>query len=114
MKKKIAIVKTKGGLQLKYDNYKKAKNGKIKRTPYEKYVMRAQEYGIPKSDILDADSYITTLVHNREKGRKLTPDDVARWQAQGGHTDKEIANYWKAAQRMGTNLTRKQFSFTGG
>lgn len=88
---------------------KKSKRQKPKRklTPYEKYVIRAKELGI--ETILKKGAYDSTIELNREKGRKVNPEIIARWQAQGKKTDKQIKAKWHAAKLVNPNLTRAQF-----
>ena len=88
---------------------KKSKRQKTKRklTPYERYVIRAKELKV--ETILKEGAYNSTVELNREKGRKVNPEIIARWQSQGKKTDKQIKAKWHAAQLKNPNLTRAQF-----
>lgn len=88
---------------------KKSKRQKTKRklTPYEKYVIRAKELNV--YPILKEGAYNSTIKLHREKGRKVNPEIIARWQAQGKKTDKQIKSKWNAAKLQNPNITRAQF-----
>ena len=69
---------------------KKGKRQTIKRklTSYERYLVRAKELNVDY--VLTEGEYYATVRFNREKGRKVNHEILARWQFQGDHTDKQI------------------------
>lgn len=88
---------------------KKGKRQTIKKklTSYERYVVRAKELNVDY--ILTEGEYYATVRFNREKGRKVNHEILARWQFQGDHTDKQIKAMWNAAKRQNPEITRAQF-----
>ena len=78
-----------------------------KASKYEKYVTYARQSKVDY--ILTEGEYKTTEIRNRNKGRKVTPETVVRWQIQEGHTDKQIKAMVKAAKLRNPNITRAQF-----
>ena len=88
---------------------KKGKRQTIKKklTSYERYVVRAKELKVDY--ILTEGEYYATLRFNREKGRKVNHEILARWQFQGDHTDKQIKAMWNAAKLQNPEITRAQF-----
>jgi hypothetical protein len=80
---------------------------KAKLSRYEKYKAYAQQEKLDYT--LTESEYKTTEVRNKEKGRKVTPKNVVRWQKQGGHTDKQINAMLKAAKRHDAEITKAQF-----
>lgn len=78
-----------------------------KLTAHERYVIRAKEYGVDY--ILSEGEYNATVRINREKGRKVNYEVVARWQQQGEHTDAQIRAMLHAAQLNDPTLSRRQF-----
>ena len=78
-----------------------------KASKYEKYVTYARQSKVDY--ILTEGEYKTTEIRNRNKGRKVTPEIVVRWQIQEGHTDKQIKAMVKAAKFKNPNITRAQF-----
>lgn len=88
---------------------KKGKRQTIKKklTSYERYVVRAKELNVDY--ILTEGEYYATVRFNREKGRKVNHEILARWQFQGDHTDKQIKAMWNAAKLQNPDMTRAQF-----
>ena len=78
-----------------------------KSSAYERYVAHAKQQKVDY--ILTKEDYKTTVVANKLKHRYVTPAVVARWQAQGGKTDKQIRAMLNAAKQNDPTLTRKQF-----
>ena len=88
---------------------KKGKRQTIKKklTSYERYVVRAKELNVDY--VLTEGEYYATVRFNREKGRKVNHEILARWQFQGDHTDKQIKAMWNAAKLQNPDLTKAQF-----
>lgn len=88
---------------------KKGKRQTIKKklTSYERYVVRAKELNVDY--ILTEGEYYATVRFNREKGRKVNHEILARWQFQGDNTDKQIKAMWNAAKLQNPDMTRAQF-----
>ena len=78
-----------------------------KSSKYEKYVAYARQSKLDY--ILTESDYKTTEVRNRNKGIKVSPKAVVRWQLQGERSDKQIKAMWNAAKLRDPNLTRAQF-----
>lgn len=88
---------------------KKGKRQTIKKklTSYERYLVRAKELKVDY--VLTEGEYEATVRFNREKGRKVNHEILARWQFQGDHTDKQIKAMWNAAKLQNPDLTKAQF-----
>ncbi len=88
---------------------KKGKRQTIKRklTSYERYLVKAKELKVDY--VLTEGEYYATVRFNREKGRKVNHEILARWQFQGDHTDKQIKAMWNAAKLQNPDLTKAQF-----
>lgn len=88
---------------------KKGKRQTIKKklTSYERYVVRAKELNVDY--VLTEGEYYATVRFNREKGRKVNYENLARWQSQGDNTDKQIKAMWNAAKLQNPDMTRAQF-----
>ena len=88
---------------------KKGKRQTIKRklTSYERYLVKAKELNVDY--VLTEGEYYATVRFNREKGRKVNHEILARWQYQGDHTDKQIKAMWNAAKLQNPDLTKAQF-----
>lgn len=88
---------------------KKGKRQTIKKklTSYERYVVRAKELNVDY--VLTEGEYYATVRFNREKGRKVNHEILARWQFQGDNTDKQIKAMWNAAKLQNPDMTRAQF-----
>ena len=88
---------------------KKGKRQTIKRklTSYERYLVKAKELNVDY--VLTEGEYYATVRFNREKGRKVNHEILARWQFQGDHTDKQIKAMWNAAKLQNPEITRAQF-----
>ena len=88
---------------------KKGKRQTIKRklTSYERYLVRAKELNVDY--VLTEGEYYATVRFNREKGRKVNHEILARWQFQGDNTDKQIKAMWNAAKLQNPDMTKAQF-----
>ena len=88
---------------------KKGKRQTIKRklTSYERYLVKAKELNVDY--VLTEGEYYATVRFNREKGRKVNHEILARWQFQGDNTDKQIKAMWNAAKLQNTDMTKAQF-----
>ena len=88
---------------------KKGKRQTIKKklTSYERYLVKAKELKVDY--ILTEGEYYATVRFNREKGRKVNHEILARWQFQGDNTDKQIKAMWNAAKLQNPDMTRAQF-----
>lgn len=88
---------------------KKGKRQTIKKklTSYERYLVKAKELNVDY--VLTEGEYYATVRFNREKGRKVNHEILARWQFQGDNTDKQIKAMWNAAKLQNPELTRAQF-----
>lgn len=88
---------------------KKGKRQTIKKklTSYERYLVKAKELNVDY--ILTEGEYYATVRFNREKGRKVNHEILARWQFQGDNTDKQIKAMWNAAKLQNPDMTRAQF-----
>ena len=87
---------------------------KAKPTGYERYLIFAHDYGIPKSEILTREEYNTAVVSNKERNISAKPDSIVRQQLHDGLTDKEFRARLNAARRKIPTMSRKKFTETRG
>lgn len=79
-------------------------------TSYERYVNIAKGIGIPKSEIVNEDEYITAVAGEKARGLPTRPKDIAfkqKYQA----TERQTRIYWKAYKRTaaGELMTYREF-----
>lgn len=84
-------------------------------TSYERYVNIAKGIGIPKSEIVNENEYITAVAGEKARGLPARPKDIAfkqKYQA----TERQTRIYWKAYKRTTADselMTYKQFINAG-
>ena len=83
---------------------------KAKPTGYERYLIFAHDYGLPKSEIFTIEEYNTAVVSNKERNISAKPDSIVRQQLHDGLTDKQFRARLNAARRIDSTMTRKKFS----
>lgn len=79
-------------------------------TSYERYVNIAKGIGVPKSEIVNENEYITAIAGEKARGLPARPKDIAykqKYQA----TERQTKAYWKAYKRtaVGETMTYREF-----
>ena len=79
-------------------------------TSYERYVNIAKGIGIPKSEIVNENEYITAVAGEKGRGLPARPKDIAYKQKYRA-TERQTKAYWKAYKRTaaGELVTYKEF-----
>lgn len=79
-------------------------------TSYERYVNIAKGIGIPKSEIVNENEYITAVAGEKARGLPARPKDIAYKQKYGA-TERQTRIYWKAYKRTaaGELMTYREF-----
>lgn len=79
-------------------------------TSYERYVNIAKGIGIPKSEIVDENEYITAVAGEKARGLPARPKDMAFKQKYLA-TERQTRIYWKAYKRTaaGELMTYREF-----
>lgn len=84
-------------------------------TSYERYVNIAKGIGIPKSEIVNENEYITAVAGEKARGLPARPKDIAFKQKYRA-TERQTKTYWKAYKRTTADselMTYKQFINAG-
>ena len=84
-------------------------------TSYERYVNIAKGIGIPKSEIVNENEYITAVAGEKARGLPAKPKDIAFKQKYRA-TERQTRTYWKAYKRTTADselMTYKQFINAG-
>lgn len=79
-------------------------------TSYERYVNIAKGIGIPKSEIVNENDYITAVAGEKARGLPARPKDIAFKQKYAA-TERQTRVYWKAYKRTaaGELMTYREF-----
>lgn len=79
-------------------------------TSYERYVNIAKGIGIPKSEIVNENEYITAVAGEKGRGLPARPKDIAFKQKYRA-TERQTRTYWKAYKRTadGELMTYREF-----
>lgn len=84
-------------------------------TSYERYVNIAKGIGIPRSEIVSENDYITAVAGEKARGLPAKPKDIAFKQKYAA-TERQTRIYWKAYKRTTADselMTYKQFINAG-
>lgn len=79
-------------------------------TSYERYVNIAKGIGVPKSEIVNENEYITAVAGEKARGLPAKPKDIAYKQKYSA-TERQTRAYWKAYKRtaVGETMTYREF-----